>query len=435
PIDLDHAGPPLNLPALGIRGVPPGYATGSPNIFAFSTVPPIDGSYNVKEVFGEINIPLFKTSTGQSLTTDLAVRSSTYSSTGAVESYKAGLDFQVFADLRLRGTLSRDVREPTFSERFDSQGSGGNVNPDPVVAACKALFGPAATTCAYTVTPVTTGNPDLKPEKADTKTFGFVYQPRFIENLQMSADYYDVEVNDAIGTLGFQRIVTDCFNGVTALCPFVERDPTTQVIGRVLDTYLNIAKTAVRGIDYELQYSLHPDFFSSQSENLQFRGFASQLLERSNQASSTGLVNNFNGGFTAGILYPDWKGNLSATYTLGSWSLLISEEWISRSKINTTFIDTTDFAAGRVIVNGATKTSPDVDDNYLPNYFNTNVRLGYHKETTDGHSWDVSLFVTNLLDKDPMVVQSNNLRGSSQTVSNNYDAYGRRYVLGVNYEF
>ena len=442
PIDLDHAGPPLNLASstnslynLGIRGVPSGYATGSPNIFAFSTVPPIGGSYDVKEVFGELNVPLLRTSTGQRLTANLAVRSSSYSSTGSVESYKLGLDFQLFDDLRFRGTLSRDVREPTFSERFDSQGSGGNINPDPVAAACLYLSAGASTTCSYTVTPVTTGNPDLKPEQADTKTFGLVYRPRFIENLQMSADYFDIKVKDAIGTLGYQRIATDCFNGVTELCKYVERDPVTQVIGRVLDTYLNIANTQVKGVDFEVQYSAHPDFLASQAESLVFRGYASRLLERSNQASSTGLVNYFDGGFTAGTLYPDWKGNLSGTYTVGNWSLLISEEWMSKSKINTTLIDTADFAAGRLVVNGGTKLAPDVDNNWLPNYFNTNARIAYRGETEGGHSWDVSLFVTNLLNKDPMIIPSNNSRGSAQTVSNNFDAYGRRYELGFNYKF
>jgi len=93
------------------------------------------------------------------------------------------------------------------------------------------------------------------------------------------------------------------------------------------------------------------------------------------------------------------------------------------------------FAAGNRVVNGVTKTSPDVDDNWLPNYFNTNLRLGYRAETGEGHAWDVSLFVTNLFDKHPMIIPSNNSRGGAQTVSNNFDAYGRRYVLGFSYQF
>ena len=229
--------------------------------------------------------------------------------------------------------------------------------------------------------------------------------------------------------------MTDCFNGETSLCQYVERDPVTKVIGRVLDTYQNIANTAVRGIDYEVQYTAHPDLLTSLPETLTIRGFGSRLLERSNQASSTGLVNNFASGFTGGVLYPDWKGNLSLTYTIDKWSVQVNEEYISRAKINTTYIDQADWDAGRTMVNGVAKTAPDVDVNWLPNYFNTNLRVGYSSETDKGHVWDVSFFVTNLLDKHPMIFPSNNSRGSSQTVSNNYDAYGRRYVLGMNYKF
>jgi len=178
-----------------------------------------------------------------------------------------------------------------------------------------------------------------------------------------------------------------------------------------------------------------PDLIQSAGETLTIRGFASRLLERSNQASSTGFVNSFASGFTGGVLYPDWKANLSLTYTIDKWSAQISEEFISRAKINTTFIDQADWDAGRTTVNGVVKTSPDVDFNWLPNYYNTNLRIGYKSETEAGHTWDVSLYVTNLLDKHPMIIPSNNARGSSQTVSNNYDAYGRRYVLGMNYKF
>jgi hypothetical protein len=36
-----RVGPPPNAPALGIRGIPSGFTGGSPNVFQFSTVPPI----------------------------------------------------------------------------------------------------------------------------------------------------------------------------------------------------------------------------------------------------------------------------------------------------------------------------------------------------------------------------------------------------------
>ncbi len=161
----------------------------------------------------------------------------------------------------------------------------------------------------------------------------------------------------------------------------------------------------------------------------------SNLIERSNKTSDIAPTNRFDDGFTTAVLYPKWKGTLSATYVLGPWSAQLSEEWISESKIDTTFIDSEDWANGVRVVNGVTKTSPDVDDNRLPNYFNTNARVGYRHEGASGGSWDLSFYVTNLLDKHPMIIPSYNSRTGSQTVSNNYDAYGRRYELGFNYRF
>jgi iron complex outermembrane recepter protein len=436
PDELEVLGPPLNAAALGIRGIPSGFTGGSPNLFQFSTVPPISGAYKVKEVFAEVQVPLFETSTGQKLDADLAGRTSDYSNVGSVTSYKFGLDFQVIADLRLRATLSRDVREASFAERFDAQGSGGAVN-DPSLTACRNLNGPAAAAnCSVQITSVAVGNPDLKPEEADTITLGAIFRPRFVDGLQFSVDYYKVKVADAIGQLGFQRVVSDCFNNIDpSLCRYVERDATSSIIGRVLNPYLNIAEATVKGVDYEVQYTIKPEFLTNQPETINLRLFASQMIERSNKASNIAPLTQLGNGFTAGVLYPKWKGNLSLAYIFGPWSAQLSEEWISRAKMDTTWIDTADWNAGTRIVNGVAKTSPDVDDNWLPNYFNTNLRLGYRGELSNGRTWDASFFVTNLLDKHPMVIPSYNSRTGSQTVSNNYDAYGRRYDLAVNYKF
>jgi iron complex outermembrane recepter protein len=129
PSDIDVLGPPLNAPALGIRGVPPGFTGGSANLHQFSTVPDVSGAYNVWEWFGEVNVPVWESNSGQqSLGGSASYRSSHYSNIGRVEAWKLGMDFQIFEDLRMRATKSRDVREATFSERFDQQGGGGAVN-------------------------------------------------------------------------------------------------------------------------------------------------------------------------------------------------------------------------------------------------------------------------------------------------------------------
>jgi outer membrane receptor protein involved in Fe transport len=109
---------------------------------------------------------------------------------------------------------------------------------------------------------------------------------------------------------------------------------------------------------------------------------------------------------------------MSLTYTFGSWSAQLAEEWIDSSKINVTWVE-----------------GVDVDDNTLPNYFNTNLKLAYSGSMLGDHNWDVALYVTNLFDKDPMIIPNYNSRTGSQQVSYNYDAYGRSYAVGFNFRW
>src|SRR5690606_33775345 len=133
----------------------------------------------------------------QRLDGSLAFRQSDYSNIGRIESWKAGLDFQLFEDLRLRATKSRDVREATFRERFDQQGGGGAVND------------PRFNNTNFQITSVAGGNPNLRPEVADTVVAGLVYQPSWLEGFRVSADWYEVKIKDAVSTLGLQRIVDE----------------------------------------------------------------------------------------------------------------------------------------------------------------------------------------------------------------------------------
>jgi iron complex outermembrane recepter protein len=419
PYEIEALGPPLNAPALGIRGIPGGFTGGSPNLIQFSTVPPIRGEYDVKEAFVELQVPILELESGQRLDSNLAYRNSRYSGVGSVDAYKFGLDFQVYSDLRLRGTLSRDVREATFAERFDFQGSGGTVNdPAPVGVG-------GATGQSFQITSVAVGNPNLDPEEADTVTFGAIFRPSFavLNGLQLSADYYDVDVKGAIGQLGVQNVTNFCFQGVTELCQYVERDPSSGTLTRVLNPFLNIAKVKVRGFDLEAQYAANPEWFGDVPQTLSVRAFASRLLERTNIPTPGAPTVHLEGGFdlnaiNGATLYPKWKGNLAVAYTLGAWTAQVTEEWISEAILNVLW-----------------REGVDIDDNTLPAYWNTNFKLGYSGSMYGDHSWDVALYVTNLFDKDPMIIPQYNSRNGSQIVSNNYDSYGRSYALGLNFSW
>ncbi|HWK54123.1 MAG TPA: TonB-dependent receptor plug domain-containing protein, partial [Hyphomicrobiales bacterium] len=181
PMDVDELGPPLNAPNLGIRGIPAGYSGGSPNLHQFSTVPMIGGEYNVWEWFTELQVPIWQSSSReQNLNGSAAFRSSDYNLSGRSDSWKIGLEMQVFEGLRIRATKSRDVREASFSERFDAQGGGSTIRDPEFNDEPKSL------------TVVASGNPNLAPETANTIVAGLVYQPswRWLDGFSFSTDWY-----------------------------------------------------------------------------------------------------------------------------------------------------------------------------------------------------------------------------------------------------
>jgi outer membrane receptor protein involved in Fe transport len=403
PADVDALGPPLNDPALGIRGIPPGYTGGSPNLHQFSTVPLISGDYDVWEIFGELNIPFWESDAAdRSLDGSVAYRSSEYSTTGQIDAWKVGLDFRVFRDLRLRATASRDVREPNFSERFDAQGGGGAVND------------PRFNNAEFQITSVSGGNANLRPEVADTIVAGFVYQPAWAEGLQVSADWYEIDISDAVGTLGLQRIVNECeINGVQELCNQITRNPETDEIGRIFNTYLNVDQAVVEGIDMEFVYGRDVDLFGDRAESFNLRALAGYIIKRADTPFG-GEPLDVAGAFGT----PELTGIVTGTYNVGALSFQLQGRYIDSVKRDADWVE-----------------GVDVDDNTISSSKWFNARIGYQRDTSRGAGWDVALNIQNLLDDDPPIIASFSSRGGSQLVSSVYDTFGRRYHVSFNYSF
>jgi len=423
PRDLMAYGPPRNAPQIGIRGLPAGFENGSANLHEFSTVPVITGGYDVAEVFAEFNLPLWESESGaRRFELDIAGRHSDYSTSGGIVSHKTGLNFQASESWRLRATTSRDVREPTFAERFNLQGGGGNVN-DP-------QFGNQN----FEITVTSGGNPELNPEEADTVTAGFVYQP-VNTGLQLSVDWYEIDLAGAVGTLGQQRIVNDCAAGVTALCGLITRDPNTGVIGNVRNVFLNIDRAKVRGIDYELLLNAEPDLFSGQSESLTFRLLAGRLLEDSTTLLSgvVPVTTDLAGRHTE----PDTKILATVRYQIGSFGFNLQQRYIPESTWdNASAIGPAWRQWEPGIVLGPGEIT--VDDNTIQSKSYTDLTLFYDTDLDNGRNMQASLAITNLFDVDPPVIPSFGQRFSSQTFGsgpNNYDVYGRRYMLNFRYSF
>ena len=424
PLNVDGLSPLNNFMDLGIRGIQGGFTTGSPNLHEFSTVPTIKGGYDVWELFTEFNLPLWQAeSSAQRLELDVASRRSDYSTSGVINSWKTGINFQVAEFLRFRTTVSRDVREPTFNERFDVQGGGGNISENAINGIPTGNNTGTPTTFQITTTAI--GNPNLTPEEADTITAGLVVEPQQT-GLQFSIDWYDIDLSDAIGQLGVQRIVDECRAAPGSIfCTYVFRDPVTNAVTAVRNPWLNINNARVRGLDYELLWNKDTDWLGNRDEAFTLRFLAGRLLEDSTTTPGGQPVD-----LSGQLNEPENRAVATLRYQLGQWGFSWQQRYFGESEINGGTISTIQFVPGMPVPAGRTS----LDDATIDAKTYTDLTLSYDRELSDGRGWQLSLAITNANDEDPPVIPTFDQRFSAQTnPANAYDVYGRRFLATFRY--
>jgi iron complex outermembrane recepter protein len=240
---------------------------------------PVDGKYDVSELFAEVNIPLVADQPfADILSVDGAVRYSDYSTTGTATTWKAGLTWGPVHDLRLTGTIAEATRAPNIGELFDPGGQTFELIDDPCdvdnlnegsefrAANCAALLtslGVDPTTYtdpnSASIPGSLVGNPNLTEEVAESVTFGVEYRPRWADELLFRVDYYDIELTDAINTASAQVTANQCVDLPTLdndFCALQTREPG---FGGVVDFVLqplNVAKFTTEGYDFQATYQL-----------------------------------------------------------------------------------------------------------------------------------------------------------------------------------
>jgi len=417
-----------NNTALGIRGVPGGAAASGNSVeIQFSNVPFARGEQDVKEAFTEFLVPLVADVKGvRQLNLSAAARWADYSGAGDQQSWKTGLDWAIIDQLRLRTTVSEDVRAATMGEKFDRT---GGISP-PVTD-----YGITPNPAAYTATIFSNGTPDIKPEQAKTKTLGFVYQPAAVSGLSISVDWYSVDVTDNIQQAGAQAVVTGCYvDSDPFLCSLITRggppsmeDPAINYISLIGVPYYNQAAVEAEGIDYEVNYRKDVDWFGG-GESVGVRFLASYLDERNN-INSAGVETKLAGSLELGVPFPEWTALVSGSYNRGPLSVLLSARYTDSLLINRNWN-----------FNG-TSTRWDVLDNELGSETIVDARFNYDFDTANGR---LALFVNvnNLFDTGPeeflappnAPFSSNFSTGTGLAVRGEGDR-GRRYTLGVRMDF
>ncbi|MES2626024.1 MAG: TonB-dependent receptor [Pseudomonadota bacterium] len=400
----------LNVPALGIRGIPVGFA-GSANrsLHAFTGPSVGVGANSVREAYTELNVPVWQWESGQDITTNFGFRKSDYESSGSVDSWKIGVDVTLVDDLRWRFTKSRDVREPNLGERYFTGAGGGSIN-DPV-------FGGQANN-ALTVLP--SPNPGLQTEQGDTITTGFVYQPSFaewVDGLQLAIDWYEIDLDKSVGLYGAQRIVDDCFYTQNPFaCSLIRRDAVTGVVQQILNVQTNSGGAQTRGVDVEIQYNADPNLFADLEETFSMRTIVGYLAERST-TSAGGVFTDF----VQRISTPEYSALATFNYNVADYGVMLQ----------TTYYDSTLSNGNNEGLASNWIEGVDVDDNTIASQTIFNLALNYGKEMTNGGDWQVAFNINNLFDRDPPVIAG----ATGQQLSNSHEQFGRRYQLSLNVNF
>ncbi len=230
-----------------------------------------EGEYAVSAVYAEAGIPIYRGETS-GLDVTAAGRFFNYDTFGRDFTYEAGARLELPRGLAFRTTFSNAFRAPSVSELYLGQSDGFPLVSDPCSVVDEAgnprqLTSQQMRNCASAGVPVdfedtrtqirarVGGSTDLDPERANTWTAGLVYQPDFLENLDIAVSYYATKIEDEIGALGAGLILSNCYSqDAPANCDLIERDQFG-LITNIFTTATNIGETETNGLDIELNYA------------------------------------------------------------------------------------------------------------------------------------------------------------------------------------
>ena len=305
---------------------------------------PISGGYRAKDVFAEARMALVEDRAfARSLSVEAGYRYSDYSLDFTTDTYKLGLEWSPVQDLRARASFQRAARIPNVAELFAvrSVGLNGTIDvcagPTPTLTpeqcartgVTPELYGNITINQAAQYNGFTGGTPDLKPEEADTLSFGLAYQPSFVPGLRMQVDYFSIEIDDAIQNPNQDFTLLQCARtGDPQLCSRIQRDRDGSLwesaSGFVTDTLTNIGGIETSGIDLDMSYA----FDIGSAGRLGF-DFVATHLDKFDVSPQTGVAYDCAGlyGGICGVPAPEWRHKLDATWRTPWAGLDVTLAW------------------------------------------------------------------------------------------------------------
>lgn len=299
---------------------------------------PTSGSYDLHEVYAETAVPVIKGLPGiYSFDIDAALRYSRYSTVGGKATTKFGVAYRPVADLLVRGTYSQGFRAPSILELYQGERQINFQGVDPCNGGGLGKAGCAGVPTTYNqaqfnnglIAGITAGNRNLEPETADTYSAGLAFTPAAINGLTLTADWFEIKVDDAIATNSATNILNSCAN-LGVFCDLIVRGSLGEVV-QLTQAVVNLSRIEVAGIDGSARYRLGTgigDFEAALDVSYldKFRTFIPQpdgsiavddRAGKSDQPRST---------------FPHWKSQASLRYSADAYGLSWKTRYIGSSR-------------------------------------------------------------------------------------------------------
>ena len=382
---------------------------------------PLSGGYDVDEYFVELGIPVL-----DSLSFDAGYRFADYSTGASTDTYKLGAYWQAMPDLALRASIQTAIRHANLGELFSAQGfnltdldddpCGLSMSATPAQCANTGLsagqYGTDLKSPADQYNILQGGNPDVAPEEAESLTIGAVITPSFVDGLVVTVDYFDILVEQGIGSIPAGTSLDKCLEtGQAAFCNLINRNPVNGSLwltgGYISTQTTNLSEETIQGVDIIFDYSFDTPLGPMSLEGVTTFLMTADLIELPGEAAleCAGVW----GASCGKNPQPEWSGNYKATL-LTDYDLRI--------------------ALGMRYL-GETK---DLNANAID--FDAETYWDLTAEWTGFENYSATIGVTNLLDTDPQVSSdAGTAPGNGNTFPAFFDALGRYIFVNVGVNF
>jgi outer membrane receptor protein involved in Fe transport len=382
----------------------------------------VDAEQDVYEGALEFNVPLVTEVTGfQDVSINLAGRYTKYENFDAVESWKVGLNWQINDSVRIRSTLSEDIRAPNLNDLYQPAGISSTG------------FRDLLTNRTENTRLVSSGNPDLTPEEAETFTVGIVLTPTAVPGLNLSVDFYQTTLTNAITQISYQNdaIQNLCVGSAPSynspFCSLANRpinnpaDPgyalpanyPTEVFNRPF----NAAVQKIKGYDFEGSYN-----WEMWGGDVSFRHLASYQPTNKTLNTPASL-------WYTWAIQPDLMQTTFINYRNEDWTVALQNRWLSKVDLRSSSNKRNDGQNGRT---GGTQNYVDPS---LDAFNLVDVTVAKQFEFGNG-SIDAFLTVNNVLnERAPLFPSNSGLPGLFYPTLGFYDDMGRFFTTGVRMKF